>query len=370
MVQNVHGRGSFIAVIGAGTMGSGIAQKYATHGHRVTIVDKDPSSLERSQLSISKTLEQGVLRNVLSAEEAQAIKARLSFASDLPSIKDADLVIEAIFENLALKQELFNQLDKICSLKTVLATNTSSLKIEDLVCDLNHPERVVGLHYFYPPAKNRLVEIIATKQTSHDVAKQAQDWQTSIKKTAIHSKDSPGFVVNRFFVPWLNEAMRIVDDGIANIASVEKAAQTFFQIGMGPFQLMNVTGLPITLHSCDALAKALGEFYAPSPSIIPLIENRDSWNLTGSVNEDAQPEIGLRLLAVVAVLSCQLVFKENVCAREDVDIGAQTGLMWKQGPFALIATHHQAISRALARMKQTKVRLPDISAYEHYVKGL
>lgn len=355
---------SHIAVVGAGNMGSGIAQKYATHGYRVTVVDKFKESLSKSALSIDQSLAQGVKRQIFSEHDASAIKGHINFTTDLLACHKADLVIEAIFEDLELKQKLLSELDQICKISTVLATNTSSLKVGDVQRGLKSPERVLGLHYFFPPSKNRLVEIISSRETNAETVSRAIEWQKSIEKVVIRSNDSPGFIVNRFFVPWLNESMRIVHEGIANIATVDKACQSFFQISMGPFALMNATGLAITYHSCRALAQSLGEFYAPCPMIVEQVEKQAPWDLTGSINEKVFNDIAMRLLTVVSSISYQMVFQDQVGTMSDVDLGAKVGLLWKQGPFELAREHQVGIKTSLHSMRLMKRLLPDCSSFE------
>ncbi len=359
---------SRIVIVGAGNMGSGIAQKYATHGHLVTVIDKSDENLFKSQQAIEHSLAQAVKRQIASPEDAQATRARLNFSHDLDSCRHADVVIEAIFENLALKRELFSHLDVICPQETLLATNTSSLMVADLQRGLKHPERVLGLHYFFPPAKNRLVEIIRAKQTSDHALSYAERLQKSINKTAIHSQDAPGFIVNRFFVPWLNESLRIVHEGLASIAEVEAAACRFFQIGMGPFALMNATGLPITFHSCQALARSLGDFYAPCPLIIPHIEKHTQWDLSGDVDETNFREISLRLASIVSIVACQIV-SDQIGSQKDIDCGAQIGLMWKQGPLALLDEHFHDVVKHIEHMNKNGQLLPDTGAFAAYVQS-
>lgn len=343
-----------LVVVGAGNMGSGIAQKYAMHGHQVAVVDQSDISLKKSQASINDMLKQGVKRGIFNEEQAESIIGRILFTTDLAICKNKDLVIEAIFEDLDLKQQLFLELDRICKKSTILATNTSSLKVSDLQKGLTHPERVLGLHYFYPPAKNRLVEIIGTETTDANALKYARAWQESINKTVIESKDSPGFIVNRFFVPWLNEAIYILNEGIANSKTIEEAAKQFFNISMGPFELMNVTGLPITMHSCTALAKSLGSFYAPAPMLATQIESKKAWDISGTLQSEQTFSIGMRLLAVVSSISCQMVFEEQVCSKNDANLGAQVGLLWPKGPFELQNDHLPYLATALLNEKKIR----------------
>ena len=198
-----------------------------------------------------------------------------------------------------------------------------------------HPERILGLHYFFPAAKNRLVEVIKGQKTSQKAFDTAFKLQEQIGKVPVESKDSPGFIVNRFFVPWLNEAMRILNDGVADIATIEAAAKETFLIGMGPFELMNVTGAPITFHAANTLANELGEFYRPCPLIKNLIEHGQTWDLTGNPDRTRFEAVSKRLLQVVFDITSQMVHKENVCTAEACDLAAKTGLRWKKGPFEL-----------------------------------
>jgi enoyl-CoA hydratase/3-hydroxyacyl-CoA dehydrogenase len=195
---------------------------------------------------------------------------------------------------------------------------------------------VVGLHYFYHPAKNRLVEVIAGKQTSKPAFAAAWKIQEACGKTPVDSKDAPGFIVNRFFVPWLNEAMRLVQEGTADIATVEAAAKESFGVSMGPFELMNVTGVPITLHAATTLGKELGAFYAPCDLIRPVVEAKKNWDLAGTPNRKAFDVVNERLWGVVWQIAVRLVFDEQVCTLEDCDLSARTGLRWPKGPFEVM----------------------------------
>lgn len=328
-----------VAVIGAGTMGSGIAHKYAIEGFSVIVIDKEESALIRSKSGIEKSLNLGVEKGTLSKDAALATLERLSWSSDLGQANIAHCIIEAIFEDLILKKKLFSELENICSKETIFATNTSSFLVADLQADLIYKERFLGLHYFFPPARNRLVEVIATNNTHPEVLAHAKALQESIHKVAINSKDSPGFIVNRFFVPWLNESMRIMSEGVANIATVEQAAKDTFKIGMGPFTLMNVTGLPITFHAANSLASYLGPFYAPCPIITAQMETKQPWQIAGSVDHNQLANIGLRLLAVVTAVANRMVHDEQVCSEQDADMAARVGLAWEKGPFELFSVH-------------------------------
>lgn len=357
--QSLDPSTTLIGVVGAGNMGAGIAQKYATEGFQVTVLDISEEAVARGQKSIEATLEEGVQRKIFRPEKRDQILERLTFTTDKSALKDAALIVEAIFENKEVKQQLFKDLDALCKDDTILATNTSSFFVEDVAEPTNKPERVLGLHYFYHPAKNKLVEVIKGSQSTDAAFQKAWDIQEASGKIPVRCKDAPGFIVNRFFVPWLNESMRLVQEGVANIATVEAAAKKAFGVGMGPFQLMNVTGVPITLHAATTLGEQLGPFYAPCDLIRPIVDAKENWNLEGDINEDAFDAVAQRLWGVVAQIACQLVCEESVCTLEDCDLGARVGLRWPKGPFEAI--NEMGTETALKYVQSIAEKYDDVS---------
>ncbi len=324
-----------LAVIGAGNMGSGIAQKMASEGFDVTLVDLDDGKVRRGLEIIRTTLAEGVERKIFSPEQAEAIRARIHGTADWSDLSDVDLVVEAVFEDLDVKRSVFERLEEVCRPDTILATNTSSFLVADLGDTAKHPERVLGLHYFYHPAKNRLVEVVPGKRTSEAATRAAWTLQELIGKTPIASADASGFVVNRFFVPWLNEAVRLLEEGVADIATIEWAAKKTFRVGMGPFELMNVTGVPIALHAATTLGEHFGPLYAPVDRLAEQVASGDPWPLDGEPDESKLQAVADHLLGVVFYVATALV-DEGVSSIEDTDIGARVGLRWPKGPFELI----------------------------------
>lgn len=348
-----------IAVIGAGTMGSGIAQKIAQEGMSVILCDVSAPALERGMGMIKKFLDEGVQRKIFSAENAQAIQSRIRPSSNLQDVAQVDLVVEAIFEDMKVKQDLFRQLDGVCSPSTILGSNTSSLLVTELAKATKREDRFVGLHYFYHPAKNRLVEIIPGIHTSQETVARAVQFNKLLGKVSIVCKDRPGFVVNRFFVPWLNEAVRLFEEGVADIPTIEAVAKHTFTIGMGPFELMNVTGIPIAHHALTAMAKEMGEFYAPAKALAAQVEKKELWDLTGTpTSGDSAELVKKRLLGVVYGLAAQIV-DEGVCGREDVDRGAKVGLRWALGPFELM--NKNGVQSAPGMVEEVSKKQPSFS---------
>ena len=324
-----------IGVVGAGNMGVGIAQKYAMSGLKVTVVDLSEDSLNRGKKAIEHSLNQAFEKKIISEKSLQLTLKALQYSTSLESLSDCNLIVEAIFEDLEVKRELFCKLEKLCP-NSILATNTSSFTLEDIAENLEHPENFLGLHYFYHPAKNKLVEVIPHKHTTKSVIEKAYSIQEACGKLPIFSKDAPGFIVNRFFVPWLNESVRLLEEQVTNIATIEAAAKKSFGIGMGPFELMNITGIPITLHAANALATKLGRHYKPCPLIEVQIKSGSQWDLEGKIEEEKLSTVTSRLMAAAFKEALQLSLTEGVGTIEDVDLGARVGLLWKKGPFELM----------------------------------
>ncbi len=323
------------AVVGAGNMGSGIAQKIAAEGYTVVLLDLDDEKVARGVENIRRTVARGVERGVFRAKDAEALMERVHGTSRWEDLAQVDLVVEAVFEDLEVKREVFQHLGEVCRPHTILATNTSSFYVKDLASVTAHPERVIGLHYFYHPAMNRLVEVIGHSGSDSEALQAAWASQEGIGKTPIRSSDAPGFVVNRFFVPWVNEAVRMLDEGVADIPTIEWAAKKAFRIGMGPFQLMNVTGVPISLHAANTLGSELGAFYMPAAGLKAQVDSGANWPLEGKVDESRYDVIADRLLGLTFYVASKLV-DEGVGTAEDTDIGARVGLRWAKGPFELL----------------------------------
>lgn len=324
------------AVIGAGNMGSGIAQKIATEGYPCVLVDLDDEKVERGMNIIKGMLDQGVQRKVFRPEQVERILSNLRGTSDWTELADVDLVVEAVFEDVGVKRKVFERLSEVCKPNAILGTNTSSFFVKDLVSATKNPERLVGMHYFFHPAKNRLVEVIGHEGTDPAAFDAAWAAQEAVGKTPIWSADAPGFVVNRYFVPWVNEAVRLLDEGIANLATIEWACKECYGVGMGPFELMNVTGVPISMHAANTLGEQLHAFYAPAEGLCKQVDGgHGDWDLSGEVDESKLAAVSERMLGVTFYVAAQLV-SEGVGSVEDTDIGARVGLRWPAGPFEMM----------------------------------
>ena len=328
-----------VAIIGAGNMGSGIAQKTAQEEFKVQMVDREAQFVERGQQIISDFLAEAVERRIFRPEQVEAIQGRITGVVGTENVDPGtDLVIEAVFEDFDIKTQVFATLDEVCNEETILASNTSSLSVNELAAATGRPDRFVGLHFFFHPAKNRLVEVIPADTTSVETLARTVQYCKTLGKVVIVCKDRPGFVVNRFFVPWLNEACLLLEEGVGTTAQIDAAACKAFRIRMGPFALMNLTGPPIALHANDYLAEQLDcPRYTGAQSLRALVEAGEMWEIddeAGGLSEEAAKLISERLLGQVFAVCTQIV-DEEICSMEDVDRGAKVGLRWAQGPFEL-----------------------------------
>lgn len=327
-----------VAIIGSGNMGSGIAQKSAQEKFDVQMVDREEKWVNRGQEIISNLLNQALERRIFSNEQIDSIKSRIEGVVGTENINpNTDLVIEAVFEDFEIKREVFSILDNVCDENTILASNTSSLSVNDLARATNRPDRFIGLHFFYHPAKNRLIEIIPAETTSEETLQAVEMYCKAMGKVVIICKDRPGFVVNRFFVPWLNEACILLEEGVASTAQIDSIACKAFDIGMGPFALMNLTGPSIALHATDYLAEQLETPRYKGTSILrEMVANSKIWEIDDNTEYDESIEkiVKQRLLGQVFTVAAQIV-DEEICSKEDVDRGAKVGLRWNKGPFEL-----------------------------------
>jgi len=327
-----------IGIVGAGTMGSAIAQKFAQEGFTVYLNDREQKYIDKGVTGIREVLEQGVERRIFTQEKVEAIISNIIGTTRQEDLKVCDLIIEAIFEDFEVKSDLFKSLDKFVSSETILATNTSSFSVTELAGSISHPERFIGLHYFYHAAKNRLVEIIPGEKTSDETYKAIQMFCVQSGKDAITTKDAYGFAVNRFFVPWLNESCKLLEEGVGTIAEIDTICMKTFGIGMGPFALMNATGVPISLHSQRTL-EHFGPSYEVSSRLEEQVASGNDWDLSGmdkvEINSEKIKTVSDRMLGCTFFV-CSQILAEEVCTAVDLNRGAKIGLRWRNGPVDLM----------------------------------
>lgn len=231
-----------VAIIGSGTMGSGIAQVAATSGCAVKLFDLNQEALTKSKNALETTLSKLVEKEKIDDTEKSRIQNNISYVNTLKDLSNSDLVIEAIVENLEVKRKVFSELEALVSEDTILASNTSSLSIASIAASCQKPERVIGIHFFNPAPLMQLVEVIPAVQTSEEVVEKSVQIISDWKKVVAVAKDTPGFIVNRVARPFYSESLRLYDEGVADFATIDWALKTIGGFRMGPFELMDMIG--------------------------------------------------------------------------------------------------------------------------------
>lgn len=241
-----------IGVVGSGTMGGGIAHLAALSGFQVIVCDIEQTFLDNALQRMQSFMDKSIAKGRMTAEEKEAVLERITCTTNLEEMKEADIVIEAIIEDLEAKKELFTQLDRIVPENTILATNTSSMSITVIAEATNRQERVAGLHFFNPPQIMKLVEVVRGYKTSDDTVQKLMELSRQLGKEPIEvKKDTPGFIVNRVMIPQFIEAIRLVEEGVASYEDVDKAVKLGLNYPMGPFELQDFAGVDIGLFVMD-----------------------------------------------------------------------------------------------------------------------
>jgi len=337
-------------IIGSGAMGSGIAQVLASAGHEVAIFDTNPTALSKSKSLLKSSFEKLAEKGKISKEQAEEFWGRISFTETLNGLKEASLVIEAIVEELSIKQQVFKNIEAVVSKDCIIATNTSSLSIASIAAACAAPERVIGIHFFNPAPIMALVEIIPAVQTRAGLAEDVKAWVNSWGKLPVITKDTPGFIVNRVARPFYSEAIRIYEEGMADCATIDAAMTNMGGFKMGPFALMDFIGHDVNYRVTESVFNSF--FYDPrfKPSLSQkrLFEagyygkktGRGFYNYTEGAEritaiEDKvlQQKIVNRILAMLINEAADALFL-NIATREDLEIAMTKGVNYPKGLLA------------------------------------
>jgi len=270
-----------VGVVGAGTMGSGIAQVAAVAGYRVIMRDIEQRFVDRGFETIEESLGRFVSRGDLDQSTADSARDRIDGTTDIDALGDVDLAVEAVTEDLGVKQSVFADLAESCSADAVLATNTSTLSITSLASVVDRSARVVGLHFMNPVPVMAGVEVVVGEQTSPETVALAHEFAESLDKETWEADDKPGFVVNRVLMPWINEGIRAYDEGVAEKADVDRGLRLGTNVPMGPLELADHVGLDVVLDASETLHAELGDRYKPAYLLKRKVEAGDLGKKTG-----------------------------------------------------------------------------------------
>ena len=271
-----------VAVIGAGTMGNGIAQVFATHGESVTLIDLDQSALDRALGGIEKSVSKLAAKGKIPEDQVPAIMGRIGAKTELSAASDSDLVVEAVFENEKVKGEIFTELDVMCGPDTILASNTSSISITRIASNTKRPEKVIGMHFMNPVPIMKLVEVIRGHHTSDETTATVVSACEALGKVPLAANDYPGFVANRILMPMINEACFALMEGVATRESIDGIMNLGCAHPMGPLTLADFIGLDICLNILNVLHQELGDpKYRPCPLLQRMVAGGDLGRKSG-----------------------------------------------------------------------------------------
>jgi len=337
-----------VSIIGAGTMGAGIAQIAATNGHKVCLYDSFEGAIETAQIKLKKILDRLVEKERISQQDIEVILSRINFTKDIKDVSESGLVIEAIVENLEIKQKVFTEIEKLVDGDCIIATNTSSLSIASIASALKNSERVLGIHFFNPAPLMPLVEIIPAVQTSENTLTKAKTIIDSWKKVTVIAKDTPGFIVNRVARPFYGEALRIYEEGVADFATIDWVMREIGGFRMGPFQLMDYIGNDINYTVTETVFTAFyfDSRYKPSFTQKRMMEagylgrksGRGYYDYSADIpkaNEDR--ELGKiilwRILVMLVNEAADALFLK-IATKEDIDLAMTKGVNYPKGLLA------------------------------------
>lgn len=355
-----------IGVLGSGTMGAGIAQVAAQSGHPVVLIDNNEQALQKAKINLEKVFQKLVEKGKYTPEQASEVLSKIYFSTQFADFQGSGMIIEAIVENLAVKHQVFQQMEAIVDEQCILASNTSSLSIASIGSVLKNPSRCVGIHFFNPAPLMPLVEVIPAVQTSENTLKQAKSIIDSWKKITVICKDTPGFIVNRVARPFYGEALRIYEEGVADFATIDWAMTHFGGFRMGPFTLMDYIGNDVNYTVTETVFEAFyyDSRYKPSftqkrnkeAGYFGRKSGRGFYDYSDGVSlpeptkdEQIGKMIFERVLVMLINEAVEALFL-NIASKEDIDLAMTNGVNYPKGLLAW--AEEIGLSNVLEKLEQ------------------
>jgi 3-hydroxyacyl-CoA dehydrogenase len=342
---------SRIAVIGAGLMGSGISYVSRAAGYDVILVDLDGKAVDRGLARINDYVESGVKRGKISPQDGKKIISQLVSTTSLAdAVSDVDLVIEAVFENMEVKKNLFREMDSIANSRTILASNTSSLSITKLGEVTNRPDRVIGMHYFSPVPAMKLLEVIIGRKTSENTMQTALEVGKRQGKTTVKAKDSPGFIVNRLRMQSLRAAILVYEQDLASAEEIDTAMKEQFSTPMGSLELTDFVGLDISFGTMSTMEREMGSCFEVPTTLRRFVQEGRIGRKAGKgfyayegekrtleEPKGADPSWIVNRIIMPYLREAMIEFETGIASKEDIDNAMKLGSNYKEGPFETIA---------------------------------
>ncbi|MFW9893320.1 MAG: 3-hydroxyacyl-CoA dehydrogenase NAD-binding domain-containing protein [Candidatus Thorarchaeota archaeon] len=369
-----------IAVIGAGLMGAGIAYVSAWNGFDVSMVDIKQEFVDAGMERIRSDVMTGIDKGKISMSEAEGLMGRLNATVNTEeAVKDADLVIEAIFENMEVKKEVFAMIDAAAPAHTILATNTSSLSIDELASTTKRPDKFIGMHYFSPVPAMKLLELVIGEKTSDETIATAESVGKTQGKTTVRAKNSPGFIVNRLLMPVMREALLMLERKEATKEEIDLAMTSVGKAPAGPFTLGDFVGLDITFNAMSTLYREIGDCFKPPEVLKNLVDaghigmkSKKGFYSYGGEEDKPEPPKGadhewiVERLNIPGIREAMILVDEGIASEEDINMAMKLGASWPMGPFEML--NQFGVDKVRDFIKKLNDELGDCYSVPKYLK--
>ena len=369
-----------IAVIGSGLMGAGIAYVSAWNGYDVAMVDINQDLVDKGMERLRTDVMTGIDKGKMTITEAEGLMSRLSGTTDTEAaVKDADLVIEAIFENMEVKKEVFAKIDAVAPAHCILATNTSSLSIDELATATGRPDKFIGMHYFSPVPAMKLLEIVLGEKTSEETINVAKAVGQKQGKQTVIANNSPGFIVNRLLMPGMREAILMLERGEATKEEIDTAMVSIGKAPAGPFSLGDFVGLDIAFNAMSTLYREIGDCFKPPETLAKLVESgaigmkskKGFYSYSGEEDEPEPPKGAdhqwiVERLNIPGIREAMILVDEGIASEEDINMAMKLGASWPMGPFEML--NQFGVDKVRDFIKKLNDELGDCYSVPKYLK--